>query len=166
MKKIISVLLAALMLCGVFSAAAYAEDGEEIGYTAEYTVHIAAWNEGQIILHPVDGDSYEVENGQSFRFTIETYNGYAFDQTTCVKIYPAKSYAPDMVLTNLDAGYGEIITPDEEGVYTIDAVEEDLVVAVFNLQSGNLPEIKNFLYDLFHFFLRLFQWFFGLDKNA
>lgn len=164
MKKIISVLLAALLLCGVFAVAAFAED--EIGYTAVYTVGISEWNEGQVLLTPAEGYGAEVEKGASYKFTLEAYNGYKFDKTTVVKILPAKSYGPDIVLTNLDAGYGEIITPDEKGVYTIDNVEEDVVVAVYNLQNGNLPEIKDFLYDMFHFFLQLFQWFFGLSKNA
>lgn len=166
MKKIISVLLAALMLCGAFSAVSFAADDEEIGYTAAYTISIADWNDGEVELIPEEGYTADVQKGNDFRFRLETYNGYNFDKTTVVKVLPAKTYAPDLVLTNLDAGYGVNLTPDENGVYTIDSVDEDLVIVVYNLQKGNLPEVKNFLYDLFHFFLRLFQWFFGLDKNA
>lgn len=166
MKKILSVLLAALLALGCFGAIAFAEDDGEIGYTASYAVYVSPWNQGQIQIVPAEGYGSEVKRGDNYKFTIETYNGYEFDQTTCVKIYPAKTFAPDMVLTNLDAGYGVTITPDADGVYTIDAVEEDLVVAVFNLTEGSMPAIRTFLFDMFNFFLRLFQWFFGLKKDV
>ena len=166
MKKLLSVFLAALLLIGSMSVIAYAEDDEEIGYSASYTVSIASWNDGQVLVVPAEGYGYEVERGQPYKFTLEPYNGYAFDQTTVVRVLPAKTYAPDLVLTNLDAGYGETLTPDADGVYTIDAVNEDLVVAVYNITKGSLPGVRNFLFDMFQFFLRLFQWFFGLKKDA
>ena len=164
MKKLLSVFLAALMLCGVFSAAVFAED--EIGYTPAYTVAVSGWNTGEFEIVPVEGYQDVVEAGADFKFTITTLNGFEFDQTTVVKVLPAKTYAPDLVLTNLDVGYGENLTPDENGVYTIDHVNEDLIIAAYNLESGSLPKVKNFVLDLLQFFLRLFQWFFGLNKDA
>ena len=164
MKKILSVFLAALMIFGVFSAVAFAED--DIGYTAVYSVEVSDWNAGQIVITPVEGYDYYVEAGQEFKFTVTTINSYAFDQSTVIKVLPADTYAPDLIFDNLDVGYGEILTPDEDGVYTIDHVDENLIVAAFNLQQGSLPWVKDFVLDLLHFLLRVFQWFFGLSKDA
>ena len=163
MKKIISVLLALTLLSGAFAAVAFAE--EEIGYTADYTVTVSDWNVSQVDLIPAEGFGTDVERGGSYQFTLEPVGGYTFDQTTVVKVLPAKSYGPDIVLTNLDANYGKVLTPDENGVYTIDCVEEDLIVAVYNLQRTNHAVIKDFLLDMFNFFLEFFRWFFGLAKT-
>ena len=106
-----------------------------------------------------------IEEGGQFRFKIETLNGYQFDQTTRIKVFPAKTYYADVINDTVDAEYGVVLTPDEEGFYTIDRVNEDLVVEAFNLDAGSFPWLKTFLMDMFNFFKRLAQWFFGLRKN-
>ena len=164
MKKLLSVFLAALMLCGVFSVAVWAED--DASYTPVYSVSVSGWNAGQIEITPAEGYGEYVEAGKDFKFTVTTVNGYAFDQTTVIKVLPARTYGPDFVLTNLDVGYDEVLTPDENGVYTVDRVAEDLIVVAYNLEHGSLPGVKDMVLNLLKFFLRLFQWFFGLKKDA
>ncbi len=168
MKKIICVLLSALLLCS-FAAFAAAAAGD--GVTGAYTVTVAEDSAGKFKIVPiVDGEEVAegkvyVKEGDSFRFKIEYLSEFSPDQTTRFRAFPAKTYYPDVVQDSVDPQYGVLLEPDADGVYTLDSVTEDIVIEAYNLNGGSFPWLKDFLLDMFNFFKRLMQWFFGLRSN-
>ena len=175
MKKLLSVCLALLLAFGLCAAALAAEgDGAATGAyrvtpasDSDYKLTLirmlpATGAEGEATFVEAPEDMIYVEAGQPYYFKIETTKGYEFDQTTRVRVYPEKTYYADVLTDTVDPEYGEVLTPDENGVYTIDAVNEDLVVTAANLQSTNLAGIKDFLLNMFNFFKDLLRWFFSL----
>ena len=169
MKKIIALLLAALCLF-CLTAPAFAA-GAEDGATGAYTVTVAENSYDKFKIVPVTDDGTQtdetiyVKEGESFRFRIEFLHAFDQDQTTRFKAYPAKRYYADVIRDSVDPEYGVVLKPDGDGVYTLDNVTEDIVIEAYNLDDGSFPWLKDFLFDMFNFFKRLFQWFFGLRSN-
>lgn len=174
MKKALSLLLTALLVFGLCAAAfAASENGATAAYRvtaasdSDYKIELirmipATGADGEAAFAEAGEDMPYVEAGQPYYFKVETVGGYAFDQTTQIRVYPASSYYADLMNDTVDPEYGTALTPDENGVYTIDAVNEDLVVAAVNLQQGSLSWVKDFILDLLNFFKNLTRWLFGL----
>lgn len=173
MKKIISVILACLMLFTAFGCIALAADG----YTAAYTVSLDGGSAERMTIVPVKYpvekneddslvtlDSFYVAEGGDFHFIAVPNGSYRFDQTTCIKAFPESLYV-DIIEGNeykADSPYGKIIEPDKEGVYTVSGIHEDTVIKVYNLQEDSLSDVKDFLLNFAQFFINLIKWFFGL----
>ncbi len=157
MKKIFAVLLAVITVFSCFALMAGAEDG---AYTKSYSVTVAPDCQSKLAITSVSGTNYVIEGG-TFSFTAEAVNGYVFDQTTVLKVANTH-YEADVVL-GVESEYGYIIYPDADGVYTIENVSEDLYIYVANLEKASFADLKDFLLNMFNFFLNLMKWFFGLE---
>ena len=68
----------------------------------------------------------------------------------------------EVAITNYGGAICSIMVPDKNGVYTIDAVNEDLYIYVANLETASLAGIKDFILNIFSFFRDLMKWFFGV----
>lgn len=156
MKKTVSVFLAVIIALSCMSVAAFANDG---AYTNSYFVVVAPACEEKLAITSLSGTNYVIEGG-TFKFTAEAVNGYVFDQTTVLKVANT-DYAIDTVTGN-ESEYGYIIYPDADGIYTIENVTEDLYIYVANLDKATFADIKDFLMNMFNFFLNLMKWFFGI----
>lgn len=156
MKKLISVVLAVIIAFSCLSVAALAADE---GFTKSYIVTVAPDCAQKLAITSLTDTNYVIEGG-SFRFTVEAINGYVFDQTTVIKVANTH-YEADVVL-GVDSEYGYVLNPDKNGVYTIDAVNEDLYIYVANLEQSSFADLKDFLLNMFQFFRDLMKWFFGV----
>lgn len=182
MKKVLSVILAALMLISVCGVLAYAADDN--APTRSYTVTLDSDTAQRMsiisVKYPLEKDedgnyvtaSPYVAEGGDFHFIIVPKGSYRFDQTTTVKIFPETFYTDllngkDYTTAQTPDGSTEYIwdyiyQPDADGVYTISGVTEDQVIKVYNLQEDSLSDIKDFLMNFAKFFRDLITWFFGL----
>lgn len=158
MKKILSVLLAVMMFFSCVGIVAYA--AEDDAYTKSYFVAVAPDCAQKLAITSVSGSNYVIEGG-TFQFTAESVNGYVFDQTTVLKV--ANTHYEADVVFGVDSEYGYIIEPDANGVYTIENVNEDLYIYVANLEKASFADLKDFLLNMFNFFLNWMKWFFGLE---
>ena len=154
MKKVLSVVLAALLLFGTMSVIAFAADGG--GYTPVYTVRVDSASEGKIRIIGLEDPNNTVPKGKPFYFTIEYLGDYRPDSTVAVKYYPA-SYLPDLVVTPEDTTEITTITPDANGVYMIPNVTEDCYVGVFNVTTSQFSSIKEMLLGFFNAIIAFFQ---------
>lgn len=157
MKKLLAVLLSAVMMFSCISVMAVAAEGDS--YTKSYFVSVAPECQEKLALTSLSGTNYVIEGG-TFQFTVEAINGYVFDQTTVLKVANTH-YEADVVL-GVESEYGYIISPDADGVYTIENIEEDIYIYVANLEKASFADLKDFLMNMFYFFLNLMKWFFGL----
>ena len=157
MKKILSVVLAAIMAFSCLSIVVFAAEGS--GFTQSYSVTVAPDCQDKLAITSTTGVNYVIE-GESFSFTVEAVNGYVFDQTTVIKIANTNYYVD--VMTNTENDYGYILEPDAEGVYTIENITEDMYVYVANLDKKSFATLKDFLMNMMNFFLNLMKWFFGV----
>lgn len=157
MKKLLSVLLAVVCLFSCLSLVAFAADDD--AYTNSYFVSVAPDCQDKLAITSVSGSNYVIEGG-TFKFTAEAVNGHVFDQTTVLKVANTH-YEADVVL-GVDSEYGYIISPDADGVYTIENVTEDLYIYVANLEKASFADLKDFLLNMFNFFLNWMKWFFGI----
>lgn len=155
MKKTIAVILAVLAVFSCLSLTAAAADS----YTKSYFVAVAPDCEDRLQITSLSDSNYVIEGG-TFKFTAEAVNGYMFDQTTVLKVANT-SYTVDMILGE-ESEYGYIIYPDADGVYTIENVSEDLYIYAANLDKASFADLKDFLMNMFYFFLNLMKWFFGI----
>ncbi len=156
MKKLVAVMLAVITAFSCFALVAFAADDS---YTNSYFVAVAPECEEKLAIHSLSGTSYVIEGG-TFQFTAEAVNGHVFDQTTVLKVANTH-YEADVVL-GVESEYGYIIYPDADGVYTIENVEEDLYIYVANLEKASFAGLKDFLMNMFYFFLNAMKWFFGI----
>lgn len=157
MKKAIALLLSVLTL---FSCLGFAVSAADENYTKSYFVSVAPDCAEKLAITSLSGSNYVIEGG-TFQFTAEAVNGHVFDQTTVLKVANTH-YEVDVVL-GVDSEYGYIIEPDKDGVYTIENVQEDLYIYVANLEKASFADLKDFLMNMFNFFLNLMKWFFGLN---
>ena len=157
MKKLISVVLAAVLMLTCLSAIAFAAEGD--GFTHVYTVRVAPASEGAVRVVGVESADNTVVEGRTFYFTIEYERGYAPDVTVQVKCYPA-SYPGELVGTDKDVA-STLLTPDAYGVYSIPNVREDYYVGVYNVTETQFASLKTMLINLFetiiNFFKRMFN---------
>lgn len=158
MKKIISVLLAVLMLTGLFAVLALAEDG---GYTQVYTVNVAETCADKVVVIPKNGTNY-VQAGEDFEFRIEPIGNFRLDSTVVVKAFPATVSWDIFTSADMGEGYGEELIPRVDGYYTVKNIREDTVIAVYNVTKASTSNAKQLLYNLFHFLLDIFKRLFGL----
>ena len=156
MKKLISLVLAVII---AFSCLSLTVSAADEGYTKTYVVNVAPDCAQKLELTSTSGSHYVVA-GESFSFTVEAINGYVFDQTTVLKVANTH-YEADVVL-GVESEYGYVITPDKNGVYTIEEVNEDLYIYVANLEQSSFADLKDFLLNMFNFFRDLMKWFFGV----
>lgn len=156
MKKLISVVLAVIIAFSCLSVAALAADK---GFTKSYFVNVAPDCAEKIEITSLSGTNYVIEGG-SFQFTVAAINSYVFDQTTVIKVANTH-YEADVVL-GVESEYGYTLTPDKNGVYTIEEVNEDLYIYVANLEQSSFAGLKDFLLNMFNFFRDLMKWFFGV----
>ena len=156
MKKLISLVLAVII---AFSCLSLTVSAADEGYTKTYVVNVAPDCAQKLELISTSGSHYVVA-GESFSFTVEAINGYVFDQTTVLKVANTH-YEADVVL-GVESEYGYVITPDKNGVYTIEEVNEDLYIYVANLEQSSFADLKDFLLNMFNFFRDLMKWFFGV----
>ncbi len=156
MKKILAVVLAVITVFSCFAIVSFAADDS---YTNSYFVAVAPECEEKLAIHSLSGTSYVIEGG-TFQFTAEAVNGHVFDQTTVLKVANTH-YEADVVL-GVESEYGYIIYPDADGVYTIENVEEDLYIYAANLEKASFAGLKDFLMNMFYFFLNAMKWFFGI----
>lgn len=157
MKKFLAVLLAVITALSCFAFVASAADD---AYTKSFFVSVAPECEEKLAITSLSGTNYVIEGG-TFQFTAEAVNGYVFDQTTVLKVANTH-YSADVIL-GVESEYGYIIEPDADGVYTIENVSEDLYIYVANLEKAQMADLKDFLMNMFYFFLNLMKWFFGLS---
>ncbi len=157
MKKLTSILLAVILAFSCLAVIGFA--AEKDGFLEVFTVNPAPESESKIAVIGVNGTNY-VNKGETFRFKVETIGDYVFDQTTVLKVANTH-YAADLVLRG-ETEYGYIIEPDMNGVYTIENIEEDLYIYACNLETESFAGIKDFLLNMFNFFLNLMKWFFGV----
>lgn len=156
MKKVLAIILAAITAFSCLSLVVFAADGS---YTNSYFVAVAPDCQEKLAITSLSGSNYVIEGG-TFKFTAEAVNGHVFDQTTVLKVANTH-YETDVVL-GVESEYGYIIYPDADGVYTIENVEEDLYIYVANLEKAQMADLKDFLMNMFYFFLNLMKWFFGI----
>ncbi len=156
MKKILAVVLAVITVFSCFSLAVFAADD---AYTKSYFVSVAPDCQDKLAITSLS-DTYYVIEGGTFKFTAEAVNGYVFDQTTVLKVANTH-YEMDVVL-GVDSEYGYIVEPDADGVYTIENVQEDLYIYVANLEKSSFADLKDFLLNMFNFFVDAIRWFFGI----
>ena len=156
MKKLISLVLAVII---AFSCLSLTVSAADEGYTKTYVVNVAPACAEKLELVSTSGSHYVVA-GESFSFRVEAINGYVFDQTTVIKVANTH-YEADVVL-GVESEYGYVITPDKNGVYTIEEVNEDLYIYVANLEQSSFADLKDFLLNMFNFFRDLMKWFFGV----
>ena len=153
-KKVISVLLAAMLLLGAFSVIALADEGE--GFVPVYTVRVAPGTQGKVnIVNVEDPTTNTVNKGRPFFFTLKYLKGYSPDGTVIVKAYPA-SFPAELVGTDKDVA-SVTLTPDEHGVYCIPNVTEDYYVEVLNVTETQFSSLKDMLLSFFQAFLNLFK---------
>lgn len=157
MKKILALILAVTAIFSCLSLVAFAAD--EGSYTKSYSVTVAPDCTDKLALTSLSGAAYVAEGG-TFRFTVEAVNGYVFDQTTVLKVANTDYYVD--VMTGVENDYGYIIEPDADGVYTIENVTEDMHIYVANLEKESFASLKDFLLNMFNFFLEAMKWFFGI----
>ena len=153
MKKLISVVLAAILLLASVSVIAFAADGD--GFLPVYTVRVAPGSEGKIRVVGIENPNNTVVEGKTFYFTIEYEKGYSPDATVQVKYYPA-SYPGELVGTEKDVS-ATVITPDSYGVYSIPNVTEDYYVGVYNATETQFSSLKTMLINLFEAVMNLFK---------
>lgn len=156
MKKILAIVLAVITVFSCLSLAAFAADDN---YTKSYFVSVAPDCQDKLAIHSLSDSDYVIEGG-TFQFTAEAVNGHVFDQTTVLKVANTH-YEADVVL-GVDSEYGYIIYPDANGVYTIENIEEDLYIYAANLEKASFADLKDFLMNMFYFFLNAMKWFFGI----
>lgn len=172
MKKVISIILVAVMLMGCFGTLGLAADN----YTKAYIVTSA--DSSKYVIVPYGTDSNYVKEGDPFKFTITEVGSFTMNDTTVVRYVPT-DYEVQMLLdTDIEEGtplYPEKITTtqtDAEGntvtvildVYTIPAVNEDTYIYATNVANKSLSGILDFINGLFNFFVNWINWFFGLKK--
>jgi hypothetical protein len=157
MKKLTSIVLAVIIAFSCFTLIGFAAEGDN--YTNSYCVSVAPDCQDKLAIISVSGTGYVVEGG-TFKFTVEAVNGYVFDQTTVIK-FANTHYEADVIM-GVESEYGYIIEPDENGVYTIENVKEDLYIYVCNLEKASFADLKDFLFNMFNFFLNFIKWFFGV----
>lgn len=170
MKKVLSVLLAAVMCLMCAAPAALAADN----YTKAHSVTVLGEQQRMFKIIPVDTESNYVRDGDMFRFKIETIGGYAENDITCYRAFTAATYYVDIIDANEDniadftfEGKDRLI-PDENGVYTIGTsqkgVDRDIVIVSYNLVEAKGSALINFLTQMGQFFTNLINWFFGLFR--
>lgn len=157
MKKIIAIFLCVITMLSCIGFVALAAEGDN--FTKSYSVNVAPDCESKLTITSLSGSNYVIEGG-TFKFTAAPVDGYTFDQTTVLKVVNTH-YQVDVV-TGVESEYGYIIEPDADGVYTIENVEEDLYIYVANLETSAFADLKDFLFNMFQFFLNTMKWFFGL----
>ncbi len=157
MKKILAIILAVITAFSCLGLAAFAADDN---YTNSYFVAVAPDCQDRLAITSLSGSSYVIEGG-TFQFTAEAVNGYMFDQTTVLKV--ANTHYEADVILGVESEYGYIIYPDADGVYTIENIEEDLYIYAANLEKAQMADLKDFLMNIFYFFLNLMKWFFGIN---
>lgn len=157
MKKLTALILAMILAFSCFALVGSAADDKN--FTEVYTVGVAPDCQDKLAITSLSGMNY-VLPGESFSFTVEAIDGYAFDQTTVIKV--ANTHVEVDVITGADSEYGYIVEPDENGVYTVEAVNEDLYIYVCNLEQASFADLKDFLLNFFNFFVDLIKWFFGV----
>ena len=157
MKKVLALVLAMVSVLSCFAFVAAAADGD--AYTESYFVAVAPDCSNKLAIISLTDTNYVVEGG-TFKFTVEAINGYVFDQTTVLKVANTH-YSADVVL-GVESEYGYIIYPDADGVYTIENVSEDLYIYAANLEKASFADLKDFLMNMFYFFLNTMKWFFGI----
>lgn len=156
MKKVLAIVLAVITVFSCFALAVSASD--EV-FTKSYFVSVAPDCQSKLAITSVSGTNYVAE-GESFKFTAEAVNGHVFDQTTVLKV--ANTHYEADVVMGVESEYGYIIEPDANGVYTIDEVKEDLYIYVCNLEKASFADLKDFLLNMFNFFVNAIKWFFGI----
>lgn len=156
MKKALAIILAVITAFSCMVLVAFAADDS---YTDSYFVSVAPECQTKLAITSLSGSHY-VTPGETFKFKAEAVNGYQFDQTTVLKVANTH-YEADVVL-GVESEYGYIVYPDAEGVYTIENVEEDLYIYAANLEKKSFAGLKDFLMNMFYFFLNAMKWFFGV----
>lgn len=168
MKKVLAVILAAVICLMCAAPAALAADG----YTKAHSVTVLKEQQKMFKVVPVDSDTNYVTDGGVFRFKIEMIGSYAENDATCYRAFAADTYYVDIINANEDNmadftvdGKDRLI-PDENGVYTVGSAQKgitcDIVIVSYNLVNKGGSSIINFLTQLGQFFTNLINWFFGL----
>lgn len=138
MKKVISVILSALLVFSAFAVGAYAIDSEYQTYYINYDIG----DERNIKIVPLEGYDRYVLPGEDFKFTIEV----------------SERYSDTFLIVQLDMAN---IEPDIHGVYTISDIHSDHMVKVyFNLedeQSNMFASIIVLVRSLFQMFIDMFN---------
>lgn len=107
---------------------------------------------------PLVPTSCYARDGRDFVFALAAVGSYRFDQTTCIKTFPA-GYETQILQGEI---LGETLDPDADMLYTIPAVSCDTVIQAYNIQPDSISNVKDFLMNMGKFFRDLIIWFFGL----
>ena len=155
MKKIISVVLAVLTVLSCLSVIGYAKTD----IVVPCCVNVSDDCKDIIVVESLSGENYVIP-GESYKFTVSAINGYVLGKTTVIKV--ANVNLPVDVIMGKETEFAYIITPDRDGVYTIENVQEDLYVYAANIQTETLSTVMDFVYGILKFFKDILQWFFGV----
>ncbi len=178
MKKLICVLLSVIMAFGMLTVCAGA--AENI-----IPVHYVCLDENAVgyVLIPLNEDGKynstyteeddDVENGLFYipdggtiRFVVEYVDGYDKNFMVTVRYIATNRFVGSF---NGDPALAEnasvLLTPDENGVYTISNITEPVTVTVYNVQKQSLSSIVDFIKELIAFLTDLLMKFFGVDSD-
>lgn len=192
MKKTLAVVISAVMILMCLVPAAFASDSYKNAYSVTVVEKSAdkinifqitdSFKEGGLaapVKDTVNGNN--VIEGAEFNFLIECKGSFQFDGTVVVKAFPSTYYL-DMIksVDETDESEGLVLEPyaykykdnpaDEKeevktaDIYTIPAVNEDMVIVVYNMTKKGTASVKDFLLNMFNFFLNWIKWFFLGEK--
>ncbi|MBQ6019137.1 MAG: hypothetical protein IJL26_03060 [Clostridia bacterium] len=159
MKKVISVLLALVMIAVPMSVFAAAEGGDD---TPDKVCRITPPAESYMFtLEPVEGYEYYVREGDDFQFTVKPKDGYSLE--FAVVYYFAtdilEGVAGDEILQTP-------VEPDEDGVYTIDRVTTDITIVVSQVTEARQANLFSNIRYLLHLIFAVLGKLFGFDVDA
>ena len=176
MKKVLCILLCALIAFSGLGLYAAAEDGlvdvfyVELDDDAVGYVLIPLNADGQYnSTYKTDDDdiangSFYVPDGGTIRFVVEYTGSYAPNFMTTVRYIASNRFKGAM---NGDPALAEneaqLLTPDANGVYTISNITEDICVTVYNVKESGLSSIIDFVKQLIAFLADVLMKFFGID---
>ncbi|MBQ6165138.1 MAG: hypothetical protein IJK23_11745 [Clostridia bacterium] len=158
MKKVISILLALVLLAVPLAVYAAAEDDD----TPDKVCCITPPGESYMFtLEPVEGYEYYVKEGDDFQFTVKAKEGYSLE--FAVVYYYATNVLEgvaddDILQTPLE--------PDADGVYTIDRVTTDLTIVVSQVTEARQASLFANIRYIIHLILAVLGRLFGFNVDA
>ncbi|MBR5427431.1 MAG: hypothetical protein IK118_03715 [Clostridia bacterium] len=158
MKKVISILLALVLLAVPLAVCAAAEDDD----TPDKVCCITPPGESYMFtLEPVEGYEYYVKEGDDFQFTVKAKEGYSLE--FAVVYYYATNVLEgvaddDILQTPLE--------PDADGVYTIDRVTTDLTIVVSQVTEARQASLFANIRYIIHLILAVLGRLFGFNVDA
>lgn len=175
MKKIICILLSAVMAFGVLTVSVGAAEVIPVHYVcldeaAEGYVLIPLNEDGKYnSTYTTEDDDIEnglfyIPDGGTIRFVVEYVESYSENFMVTVKYIATDRYQGSF---NGDPALAEneavILEPDKNGIYTIPNITENITVTVYNVQTESMSNIIDFIKELIAFLADLLMKFFGVD---